>query len=92
MLEYFHRPRWERYLNYVRMELMYPRLGDELDKDYYQYDTDRAFCLSHTPAEPVTPAEDHAYVPELLAVCEKLLDQQVIEVPGEQQENTMECH
>lgn len=92
MLEYFHRPRWERYINYVRMELLCPRLGEKLDTDYPHFDMDRAFCLSNTPAADVTPAENFAYAEELLTFCTNLLDRQKIELPEEFSENSMECN
>lgn len=91
MLEHFHRPRWERYINYLRLELMCPRLEKDADRDYPQFDTDRAFCLSNTDVADVTPSENLAYAPALLDFCGKLLDQQQIDLPDEAQEHSMEC-
>ncbi len=90
MLEYFYRPRWERYLNYLRLELMSPRANVDVDGDYPQFDTDRAFCLSDLPSENFTPARDFVYADELLAFCEQLLAEQIIEVSLEMQEHSME--
>ncbi len=90
MLEYFHRPRWERYINYLRLKLLCPTLDKDVDMDYPQFDTDRAFCLSTEPIEDVTPAENRAYAAELIAFCSKLLEEQKIEVPDEMQLHAME--
>ncbi len=92
LLEHVHRPRWERYINYLRLELLNPTPGKDVDADYPQFDTDRAFCLSQTPVENVTPVYELEYTQELIEFCGKLLDSQTIEVTVEKQERAMEAN
>ena len=45
MLEHFYLPRWQIYIEYLKLNFDLDLSDEEIDKDYRHHDMERAFCL-----------------------------------------------
>lgn len=91
MLEVFYRPRWERYIQFLRQSFGTQCTPQELDRAYPHYELEQEFCHGDDAACVIrTEKRDFAYAQELLAFCERLLKAQPVSVANRKQSGAME--
>lgn len=88
MLENFYLPRWKKYVAHLQANI--GSQAEQIDSSFPQCEIEDAFCEKDTDMSVYAAAENFAYVPELLAYCEKLLGSQEISVCAKKQEHVME--